>query len=537
MFRPVLSLLCPALVATALVGCSGPTATDQAGANALHRGNEAEPESLDPHAVRSVAAQNIMRDLGEGLVTFGAAGDLVPGAARSWSVSEDGLHYRFDLRTDARWSNGDPVTAADFVTGFRRLMNPATGAFYGELLGDIRAAADILRGDKLPDELGIQAVGDQRLHIELTRPAAHFLELLALPATFPIHRPTLEEHGKGFARAGRLVTNGAYRLAEWRVGSHIRLERNPHYREAANTAIETVWYYPTVDQMAELNRYRAGELHITANVPTQAFARLHLERPAELKVAPYLNTYYYGFNLTRPPFAENPGLRRALSMVIDRELLVREVTRRGEQPARGWIPPGLPRYQPQRVDYASWPRDQRLEEARRLYREAGYSQDKPLRTEIRFNTDRGHQQIAVAIQSMWKTALGVEAQLINEELKVHLARVRERADTQVFRASWVGDYSDPNTFAALFKSDNPANLTGYANPAYDALLERAAATRQQDQRMVLLQEAEAMMLADAPLIPIYFYVSKHLVHRTVTGWRAHALDHHPTRYLALQQDH
>jgi oligopeptide transport system substrate-binding protein len=526
-------ICCLAILTLAFHGCGPPTGTDTERANSLHRGNEAEPESLDPHAVRSVAALNISRDLGEGLVSLDADGELIPGAAHTWSVSEDGLRYRFRLRPDGRWSNGDPVTAEDFVAGFRRLLDPATGAFYGDLLSDIAGASDVLRGRLSPEELSVRARGADELEIELAQATGHFLKLLSLPAAFPIHRPSLARHGDRFARAEQFISNGAYRLAEWRVGSHIRLKRNEFYWDAANTAISQVWYYPTVDQVSELNRYRAGELDITANVPTQAFARLREQRRNELKVAPYLNTYYYGFNLTRPPFKDNKALRRALSMVIDRELLVREVTRRGEQAALGFLPPGLAGYQPQRVDFSDWPWQQRVAEARRLYAQAGYSAAEPLVTQIRFNTDRGHRQIAVAIQSMWREALGVETELLNEELKVHLSRLRQRRETGVFRASWVGDYADPQTFAALLATDNPANLTGYANPDYDGLLARAAATLDPAQRLSLLQEAEKIMLDDVPLIPLYFYVSKHLVKPRVRGWRDNALDIHLTRHLAI----
>ncbi len=527
--------LCSAACALWLSACGGPEGGALGTPATLHRGNEAEPESLDPHAVRSVAALNVARDLGEGLVTYDAAGNLVPGAARSWSVSEDGLRYLFELRPTARWSNGDPLTAGDFVAGFRRLLTPATAAFYGELLLDIRGAAEILAGQGAPDTLAVRALAAHQLEIELAQPTGHFLKLLTLPAAFPIHGPSLASFGQGFARPGRLVSNGAYRLAEWTVASHIGLVRNEHYWDAAKTAIAQVWFYPTVDQLAELNRYRAGELDITANVPASAFPRLQQERAAELRVAPYLSTYYYGFNLRQPPFQGQPDLRRALSMVIDRRLLVGQITRRGEQPAFSWIPPGLVGYTPQQVDFAAWSPERRIAEARRLYAAAGYSAANPLQTEIRFNTDRGHQQIAVAIQSMWREALGVQTTLVNTELKVHLAQIRAGGQTQVFRASWVGDYADPQTFAALLTSGNPANLTGYANPDYDALLDKAAATTDQSRRLSLLQEAEQVMLNDMPVMPIYVYVSKHLVRPRVRGWTDNALDVHLSRHLALAE--
>jgi oligopeptide transport system substrate-binding protein len=358
--------------------------------------------------------------------------------------------------------------------------------------------------------------------------------LLAQPGTFPVHGPSLAEHGTGHARPGQLVSNGAFVLRDWVVGSHIVAERNRHFWNDAATGIERVHYVHHADAGTEFRQYRAGEIDITHVVPPQQFAWIQANLPGELHVSPQLSVYYYGFNLAQPPFAGNPGLRRALSLAIDRERLTAAVTGRGEAPAHGWVPPGTADYTPQLFDYAARSHEERVAEARELYRQAGYSAERPLRVEIRYNTGEEHNRIAVAIAAMWKEALGVETSLYAEEFRALLQSIQAGKDTQVFRSSWVGDYNDAYSFAQLLQTGFGINLTGYSNPAYDALLEQA--TRQPDpaQRRALLEEAERVMLADHPLLPLYFYVNKHLVKPYVAGWTDNVMNVHYSRQLRLQ---
>jgi ABC-type oligopeptide transport system substrate-binding subunit len=499
----------------------------------LSRGNGPEPESLDPHKARSTQAADVLRDIGEGLVGYSPGGELVAAAAERWEISEDGLQYDFWLRPEARWSNGETVTAGHFVYSFRRLVDPGTGAFYAQALADIENAAEIVTGGKPTASLGVEAPGELHLRIRLNRATPYFLGLLTHPSAFPVHTESIERHGDAFARAGNLLSNGAYKLDSWELGSVVRLSRNELYWNNAGTAIDKVHHYVTPEPQVELNRYRAGELDTTATVPPEAFASLREERPDELRVAPYLGVYYYGLNLTRAPFKDNPKLRQALSMAIDREVLSEKITGRGEQPAYSWVPPGVNNHEAISFSYADMIPDERHSAARRLYKESGYGEDNPLKVEIRYNTSETHQRIALAIQSMWRDTLGLEATLINEEFQVLLANMRNMEITQAFRTSWMGDYNDAHTFLQVMQTGNPSNLTGYASEEYDSLMRRAAEQADLGRRRLYLEEAERVLLADHPVIPLYFYVSKHLVNPRVRGWGDNVLDYHYSQHLSI----
>jgi ABC-type oligopeptide transport system substrate-binding subunit len=520
------------VIAGLLLGSCGERQDPAAERSVLHRGLSSDPESLDPHKARSVQAADILRDIGEGLLAYSPGGELTPGVAASWQVAEDGKTYTFRLRSDARWSNGDPVTAGQFVFSLRRLVDPATAAFYGQMLSEIVNARAILAGSKPPVELGVEAPDDRTLVIRLDKPVPYLLSLLTHPSAFPVHPGAIEQHGDAFARPGNLVSNGAYALASWDPGAVIRLVRNPYYWDDGATSIDAVHHHVLTQEMTELNRYRAGELHITSSVPPDSFARVREEYRAELHVAPYLGVYYYGFNLTRPPFRDKPQIREALSMAVDRDVLVESITGRGEQPAYSWVPPGVDNYEPIQLNYASLTQQERNALARRLLREAGYGADNPLRIELRYNTSDTQQRIALAIQSMWRD-VGVETELINEEFQVLLANMRDREVTQVFRSSWIGDYNDAHTFLSVMESGSPSNMPGYANSEYDSLMQRAAAQVDPKARRLHLEEAERVLLSDHPVIPLYFYVSKHLVSPVVRGWEDNVLDYHYSRHLSL----
>lgn len=502
-------------------------------AQTLHRGNGAEPETLDPHRATSVASSHILRDLYEGLVTVGRDGSLVAGAAQDWTVSDDGLRWVFALRPEARWSNGDAVTAADFVAGLQRSIAPATGSYYAQMLEIIDGADAILAGEAAPDTLGVTALSSHRLEIELATPAPYLPGLLTHPATFPVHRPSLQEHGKAFDRPGRLISNGAYRLADRVLQSYVTLERNPHFHAAEDVAIERVVYHSTEDINAELARYRAGELDWTADVPVTRMAWVRRHIPEQFHAHPYLGIYYYGYNLTRPPFAGNPELRKALAMVIDRTRITERILGTGEQPAFGFVPPGVRGYSGQSPEWADWTMQRRIEEARALYQAAGYSEDTPLEVELRYNTQENHRKIAIAIAWMWKDALGVRTRLINEEFKVFLTTRRLKQDTEVFRAGWIGDYNDAFTFAEILHSGHGLNDTGYDSQRYDQLLEQAAEEADPEPRRHYLQAAERQLLADMPVLPIYFYTSRRLVKPYLRGWEGNIMDVHLTRYMRM----
>ncbi len=519
-----------------LLGACGASDQENTAQSLLNRGTGAEPESLDPHKSRTTQAGDLQRDLGEGLTGYTPDGELVAAAAERWTLSDDGRIYTFWLRPGAKWSNGDAVTAQDFVYSFRRLADPATAAFYAQTsLGDIENANEIIAGKKTVESLAVKAIGDSQFEIRLRQPVPYFLALLSHPSTFPVHRGAIELHGAAYARPGNLVTNGAYKLHSWEVGSYIELARNEHYWNNDNTAIDRVRHHVTPQPGDELNRYRAGELDITSTVPTQSFQRMREERPNELRVSPSLAVYYYGFNLSQPPFKDNPKLRQALSMAIDRETIVKKVVGRGEAPAYSWVPPGINNYQPRQFTYANMSAHARHTKAAQLYREAGYSDDKPVQIEIRYNTSESHRRIAIAVQAMWRQVLGIEATLVNEEFQVLLANIREQAVTEVFRSSWTGDYNDANTFLTILEGGNPSNSPGYENREYDDLMSRAAQQSDPALRQVYLEEAERLMLSEHPLMPIYFYVNKSMVNPRVRGWGDNVLNYHYSQHLSLAE--
>ena len=521
------------LFATLLTAACGGMDDVAESSSVLNRGISTEPESLDAHKARSTQAADVLRDIGEGLIGYTATGELTPGVAERWEVSADGLTYTFHLRPNAKWSNGDAVTAGHFVFGLRRLVTPATAAFYAQMLAEVRHATKVTSGDMEPAALGVVAVDAQTLVITLARPTPYLISLLTHPATFPMHPGAIEQHGDAFARAGNLLSNGAYVLTKWVPGSVMTLQRNEHYWNNAATAIDEVRHHVLTQDMTELARYRAGEIQITSTVPPDNFEQVKEALGDQLHVSPYLGVYYYGFNLTKPPFKDNPALRQALSMAIDRELLVEKITGRGESPAYSWVPPGVNNYQPTVLSYAALSQQERNRIAQGLYKEAGYSDDNPLQFELRYNTSDTQRRVALAIQAMWRDVLGAQATLINEEFQVLLANMRDREVTQVFRSSWIGDYNDAHTFLGIMQPGNPANMPGYASEEYDSLMQRAAEQVDLDRRRRYLEEAERVMLADHPVIPIYFYVSKHLVSPQVQGWGDNVLDYHYSQHLSL----
>ena len=497
-------------------------APDPALQNTLHRGNGSEAESLDPQAARSEAALTIARDLFEGLTSIDASGRAVLAAADRYAVSADGRRYEFHLRSNLRWSNGDAVLAGDFVFAWRRLVDPATAAPYAQMLSPVRNAASIIAGTGAAPSLGVRAPDRSTLVVELERPAPYFLNLLAHPGTFPLHRASVAALGVRFAKPDALVSNGAYRVSRWDFGSKIIAARNHFYWNDANTNIDRIEYHSIAQAGAELNAYRAGQLDCTATIPPSQLAYIRSELRGQLHVSPQLAVYYYGLNLRLPPFADQPKLRQALSMVIDRERLVSAVTGLGELPAYSFVPPQTDGYTAQVPEFARWPMPVRIARARELLKEAAMPASEPI--ELRYNTGDLHSTIAVAIASMWKEALGVETRLHGEEFKVLLQDIDRGDEVQVFRASWVADYNDAFNFLQLLRTGFGINLPHYSNPHYDQLLDQANAEPNAAQRSAGLASAERAMLADQPLIPLYFYVNKHLVKRRVRGWRDNVMN-------------
>jgi oligopeptide transport system substrate-binding protein len=495
------------------------------------RGNGEEPQTLDPHQAEGTPSANILRDLFEGLTTEAPDGDIIPGAAIRWNISRDAKTYTFYLRRDMLWSNGDPVTADDFVFSLRRAATPETASPSATMLLPIQNAREVL-ADELPvEDLGIALLDEYTLQITLTGPTPYFLGLLTHPVAYPVNRRNLEEFGDEFSRPGKLVSNGAYVLRDWQHRVSVELGKNPLYREAQNTIIERVIFLPIEDVSVEVTQFRSGALDWTNTVPNNQFDWLRRNYPDELVISPWMGSYFFGFNLEVEPFVQNPELRQALIFAIDRQIITDKVTRFGEQPSFALVPPGVEDYIPFVPEYADWTQEQRNEEARRLYELAGYSDENPLRIEIRYNTSENHKKIALAIASMWKQVLGVYASLVNEEFRVFLQNRQQKAITQVFRAGWISDYNDPYSFLELFRTGDGRNDYGYSNSIFDTVLDEVGTERIHARRARLMFEAERVLLTDFAIIPIYSYVTKRLVDQRLKGWQNNVMDHHLTRYM------
>ncbi len=492
----------------------------------LHRDNGEEPQTLDPHRAVGLPSEYILRDLFEGLTAESQEGRIIPGAAIRWNISRDGKTYTFYLRRDAFWSNGDPVTAEDFVYGLRRSADPVTASHNAKVLLPIKNAAEVIAGHLPPGELGVSALEKYTLQIRMRDPTPYFLALLNHPVTFPVHRASIEQHGSTFSRPGNLVSNGAFVLKDWVIRSRIELVKNEFYWDAEHVILDKVYYYPFEDQSHALKQFRAGELQWTSSVPNNQFKWLQKHYPEELITSPWLGSYYFGFNLLREPFIENPKLRLALALALDRDLLTEKVTQFGELPSYTLVPPGIRDYVSPQPEWASWTQAERNAQAQRLYAEAGYSKDNPLRFEIRYDSGQNNKKMALAASSLWKQVLGVQATLVNEELKVFLQSREQKVLTQVFRAGWISDYADPYSFLNLFRTGHGGNDYGYSNTLYDSLLDEIAAERIPPRRRRLMFEAERMLLAEIPFIPVYTYVTKRMVNPRLKGWQSNVMDHH-----------
>ncbi len=509
--------LCLHLPAVALAANPGET---------LRRGLGPEPDSLHIHRAQGLAAVNLLRDVREGLVTFDAQGEPVPGVASSWESLDGGLRYRFTLRPEARWSDGSTVTADDFVRAWKQALTPATAAVNAALLKDLKNAQAILKGEQAPTELGVKAINPGLLEIRLERPVPWLPELLAHPVSYPLH------HDDGEDPRTALV-NGAYRFSDWLPRSVIKLSANPHFHAAEEVHFKQLEYFPIEEASTELARYRAGELHITETIPAGRFAWLQENLPDDLRISPYLGSFWLGLNMKNPELGRSPELRRALALAIDRATLVRVVLGAGELPAWGIVPPGMMGYQPQSLDMADSSQAEREAEAKRLLQTAGLGFRKPL-LELRYNTSGVHRRVAIAVAAMWKQVLGIHTELINEEWKVFVNNRRLGIVTQVFRGGWIADYADPSSFLEQFESHSELNMTFSADPEYDQLMAAAALTTGRGdewERMQKLQQAERRLLEFLPVIPLYHYVSRHLVKPEIESYTDNIRDIHLSRYL------
>jgi oligopeptide transport system substrate-binding protein len=500
----------------------------------LRVGNMGEPATLDPHHVAGVWEDRIIGDMFMGLTTEGPDASVVPGAAESWTVSEDGRTYTFKLR-DHSWSDGVAVSADDFVFALRRILAPETAAKYASLLYPIRNAEE-LNSAKMTgmENLGVRAVDAKTLEITLKAPTPYFIEQLTHYTAFPVPRHLVEKFGDDWVKKEHIASNGAYVLDEWVPNTHVRLTKNPDFFDAKNVAIEKVEFYPTEDRGAVQKRFRAGEIDIAKDFASEQFDFLKKELPEEIQVAPELGIYYYPINTNKPPF-DDVRVRQALSLVIDREAITDKVLTTGEVPAYSFVPPGTGNYgNPAYVDWIETSYAERVAKAKALLADAGYGPDKPLKFTLSYNTSENHKRIAIAVASMWKKELGVQIELFNQEITPHYDNL-EQNNFDVARAAWVADYNDAQNFLYLLETrTGRQNYGRWSNAEFDKLMDQASTTTDMDTRSTLLRQAEAIAMEEQPVIPIYYYVSKNLVSSKVKGWIPNVRNVQRTRYLSLQ---
>ena len=437
-----------ALLALAMTGAAF-AATSASAEVVLHRGNGGEPQTLDQAHTSIDVEANVLKDLYEGLTVYDAAGAIIPGMAESWKLSDDGLTYTFKLRADAKWSNGDPVTANDFIYSFRRVEDPKTAAGYATILYPIKNAEAIntatAEKPMAADQLGMKAIDDKTLEITLERPTPYFIELLSHQAALPVHPASVEKFGDDFVKPGNMVSNGAYMLTENVANDHITLVKNPNYYDVASLKIDKVIYYPTEDQAAAIRRFQAGELDLQYNFPADQMEYLKGSLGDQVHVGARLSTYYYAFDTRHEPFSD-VRVRRALAMAIDRDFLADKIYSDAQLPAYSFVPPGISGYTPAKADFASMSQLDREDEAKKLLTEAGYGPGgKPLKIEIRYNTNANHEKVATAVADNWK-ALGAQVTLMNLDVKSHYAYLQEGGSFDVARAGWIADYADPENF-------------------------------------------------------------------------------------------
>lgn len=491
-----------------------------AAAGTLKRGLGPEPDSLDPHQAQGLSALNVARDLYEGLVTLDAAGEPRPGSASAWVKKDEGRRYEFRLRPNLRWSDGSVLSATDFVRGLRHAVDPKTAAPYAGLLDVLVNASAIRSGELPPSSLGVKALDATRVEVQLVQPAPQLLEVLA----HPVSSPKASQPGR---------TNGPFVLAERVAQSHLVLKANSRYHGAEYLGLDEVHWVVSEDNNRELSRYRAGELHITETIPPGRYQWLQENLGDDLHISPYLGSFFLAFNLKREPFKDQLKLRQALSLAVDRDTLTRVVTAAGEQPAFGLVAPGLKEYTYPELVYQTMTQEERLGLARALYRQAGYSDENPLRVTLRYNTSTQQRRIAAAISAMWREYLGVVTELYNEEWKVFINSRKQGLNTQVVRGGWIADLADPFSFLEPFRSNSSLNYTGFDDKQFEQWIERSMRADNPYQRNDALTRAEARLLQQQAIIPLYYYVSRHLVKPVVRGYVDNVMDIHLSRYLSL----
>ena len=502
----------------------------------LHRGTGYEIGNLDPHLATNISEMDLISALFEGLVTEDPT-DLhpVPGVAERWEVSTDQLTYTFFLRAGSRWSNGTPLTAEDFVASWRRILTPSLASSNASLLYVLQGAEAFAKGGAMDfAQVGVKAVNANTLRVTLAQPTPYFLSLLTHTAWLPVPLSVITasgpayERGNSWASAGHLVGNGAFTLQSWAPNQSIVGVKSPAYWDAAHVRLNAIHFHPIDSLDAEERAFRAGQLHITYALPFAKGESYRRDAPQFLRADPYLNSYFLRLNVARP-FLNEPRVRRALALGVDRDAITGKILRGGQLPAHAFTPPGTAGYTPA----AQLPTD--FAAARQLLAEAGYPGGRGLPAfELLYNNSENHRLIAEAVQEMWRRELGVQVRLVNQEFKAVLEQ-RRTGQYQILFSDWVGDYLDPSTFLDVWRTDSGNNHTGWSSPAYDSLLRSASLTTDAAAREAFFQKAEALLLEAAPLVPLYYNTHIFLLQPSVKGWHPTLLDHHPYKHVWLEE--
>lgn len=500
------------------------TATKLATVQELVRGNASEVASVDPHKTEGVPEANVINDLFEGLVNQSEDGGIVPAVATHWETS-DNKTFIFHLRDTAKWSNGDPVTAHDFVYSFQREVDPKTASPSSAYIsGTTMLNADsIIAGKKDKSTLGVKAIDDLTLEIKLEKPVPYFVSMLAHRAVKPVPKKSIAKYGDDWSKPANIVTNGAFVLSKWVVNERIELTRNKYYWDDKNVKLTKVTFLPIESQTSEMNRFLAGEIHFTSGVSSDHFNSLKKSNADSLVVKGTLNTYYYQMNIKKPPF-DDVRVRQAVSYAVDRNIISDVILAQGQKPSYFFTPEIVANFSPELPDYAKITQEERNSRAKALLSEAGYDQSNPLSFTLLYNTSDEHKKIAVAIASMWKKSLGANVTLENQEWKTYLES-RKQGSFQITRASWGGDYNEASTFTSLLEGKNVLGGIHYKSNAYDKLVRAALNEGSEKARTEIYYQQEALLAKDMPIIPIYQYVSARLISPNLRGYaKGNALD-------------
>ncbi|HHR6221731.1 TPA: oligopeptide ABC transporter substrate-binding protein OppA [Providencia alcalifaciens] len=496
-----------------------PAGVELADKQVIVRNNGSEPQSLDPHKIEGVPESHLARDLLEGITIVGPEGETLPGSAISWE-NKDFKEWTFKIRDGAKWSNGDPVTAEDFVYSWRRLADPDTASPYASYLqyAHVQNVDDVIAGKKKPEELGVKALDDKTLVLTLSEAVPYIPKLLSHPSMSPVNKKVVEKFGAKWTQPGNFVGNGAYKLKDWTVNERIVLERSPTYWDNAHTVIDQVTFLPISSEVTDVNRYRSGEIDMTyTNLPIEQFKNIQQTMQKDLRVSPYLCTYYYEINNEKPPF-NDPRVREALKLSMDRDTIANKIKGMGDIPAYGFTPPFTNGMKAEKPDwYTNMMQEQRNEKAKQLLEEAGYNKSNPLKFNLLYNTSDLHKRIAIAASSMWKKNIGAEVKLENQEWKTFLDS-RHQGAYDVARAGWCADYNEPSSFLNMLLSYSSNNTVHYKNKDFDAAMKKTLQVKTDDERADLYKQAEQIVDKDSAIVPLYYYVNTRLVKPYVGGY-------------------